>query len=326
MIPHDLPSRTLRLPKTDDHGIVVLTGTSFRHLRFAYRIQQEFGDTVLAWYQVADSPNATGPSSRKRRAAALYRKVRDRILPPQRLEDLRKLVREEGRWEVLKRGWSARREFLDALLTLYWLYRRRRSRAAFEKRMFALEIERLKAHATVQPRLVKDPNAEEFIAGVRTLNAYFLLTLGGPLYTKALLKSVRGVAINQHAGWSPVLKGSCTTEWGLYSRSLDRVGSTVHILTSGADAGPILRRSHPCLTEEDTPDMCFFRVVALGTELMIECVRKIIARKEITVCDPPAGGGRTYLTSQLSGDVLRSIHRDFADGWLARELARMRDF
>lgn len=326
MIPNDLPSRTIRLPETDEHSIILLTGTSLRHHRFAYRMQQEFGDMVLAWYQVADASDAVGLSNEKGGAIPLYRKALNRVLPPNRLAKLHEVAAEHGWWKTLAKCWSARAKVFDGLLTLYWLYKRRRRQAAAEVELFSAEIQRLKSSARLEPRIVSDPSSGDFIAGLQKLNAYFLLTLGGPLYSRALLQSVRGVAINQHAGWSPTLKGSFTIEWALYHRSLDHVGSTVHILTTGADAGPILRRSHPCLTDEDTPDTCFLRVVALGTELMIECVREIIARKDITVYESPHTAGRTYRNSDLAGDVLRSIYQDFAYGLLGRALARTRDF
>lgn len=324
MIPHDILPRVIRLPDTDEHTIVILTGTSLRHLRFAYRIQQEFGNKVVAWYQVIPPGEASLPANGRR--TSLFRKALNRVLPPERLQQVRDSVRKYGWWRTIRKSWSARRALSERLSCLYWLHRYQRRQAAAEKRLFSQEIEHLKSCARVEPRFVRDPSSEDFIRDVRTLNAYFLLTLGGPLYSQALLRSVRGVALNQHAGWSPNFKGSFTTEWALYHRDLNSVGSTVHMLTTGADAGPVLRRSHPCLTGADSPETCFLRVVALGTELMIECVREIMVKREMTVYESSETTGRTYRSSDLTGDVLRSIYRDFAEGWLPRALKKVRQF
>ena len=204
--------------------------------------------------------------------------------------------------------------------------KRIRNDASCEKKLFEQEICELRQDAKLKPVLVKDPNSKEFMECIRKLSPYFFLSHSGPLFKKELLESIRGVAINQHAGWSPTYKGAATTEWALYHRNLDYVGSTVHITTTGADAGPILRRSHPCLVSSDTIESCFARVAALGTELMIEVVKGIISNKEILVYDQPVDVGKTYITSQLDRSALRAIYRDFSDNWLERELLRLSSF
>ena len=48
MIPHELSPRRIKLPETNDHSIVIITRNQLRHQRFAYRMQKEFGDLVVA--------------------------------------------------------------------------------------------------------------------------------------------------------------------------------------------------------------------------------------------------------------------------------------
>ena len=172
----------------------------------------------------------------------------------------------------------------------------------------------------------KDVNETSFINEIKKLDPYFFLTLGGPLYKKSLLETISGVAINQHAGHSPKLKGSHTTEWALYHRSLNYVSNTVHITTTGADAGPILRRSNPCILLNDDINTIFVRVVALGTELMIEVVKEIIKNKNVRVFIQPRTVGRTYLGKEFKPYILRSLIRDFKANWLKDELNKLRDF
>jgi methionyl-tRNA formyltransferase len=140
------------------------------------------------------------------------------------------------------------------------------------------------------------------------------------------LKTARGAAINQHAGHSPEYKGSHTILWPLYHRRLEYVSNTVHITRSGADSGPILRRSNPCLFKDDTPASIMSRSVALGTELMIEVVREIINHKQLPVFNQSIHTGKTYLGAEADRSVRESIIRDFQQGWLDMALQKQRQF
>ena len=79
------------------------------------------------------------------------------------------------------------------------------------------------------------------------------------------------------------MKGSKTIEWAFYKRSIDFICSTVHITSTGADSGEIIRRSQATIHIDDNIGTCFARVIALGTELMIEVVHDIINDKNITI-------------------------------------------
>jgi methionyl-tRNA formyltransferase len=261
MLPYELDERRLRLPETTDHGIVLITGTALRHRRFAYRIQQEFGSLVVAWFE-------TGHGKQRR---------------------------------------NERQELA-------------------EQRLFESEVQELRRGAVVGATAVADPNSDDFVDVVGELDPYFFLSLGGPIYRPALLDSARGIAINQHAGWSPTFRGADTIAWALYHRQLGNVGATVHITSTDVDGGPILRRSQTALTPWDTPEACFARVVALGTELMCEAVRDIIECKEVVVYDQQLARGVAYLSSQLDGEIKKAIDRDFSNGWLGEAIRRQREF
>lgn len=260
MVPHELEERRLVLPETTDHRIAIVTGTALRHRRFAYRIQQEFGSLVAAWFELG-----TGrPEPESQRIA--------------------------------------------------------------EDRLFQSEVQELRDCAVVRSSAVADPGSEGFVEALTELDPYFLLSLGGPLYGAEVLDCARGIAINQHAGWSPTFRGSNTVGWALYHRQLGCVGTTVHVTTAELDGGPILRRSQAALTPWDTPEACFARVVALGTELICEVVKDIIDSKEVVVCDQPSDWAAAYLGSQFDGAIENAIERDFANGWLAEAIRGQRHF
>ncbi len=193
--------------------------------------------------------------------------------------------------------------------------------------IFLGEVAELRRHAVVEPRRITraDVLGEAFLRDLKTLKPFFFLTLGGPLYGPPVLGAIRGAAINQHAGFSPDYKGNQTVYQALYHRDLACVAATVHLTTSGADAGPILRRSNPCLTPGDSPFTVIERVVALGTELMIESVREIAANGRILAFDQPLRGV-TYLARDCDAHVRNAVKSDFDRGWLGEALARRKSW
>jgi methionyl-tRNA formyltransferase len=200
------------------------------------------------------------------------------------------------------------------------------SLVAAQNRLFREEVAQLQQYKRLEPIPVENPNSPEFIAQVKAISPYFFLSLGGPLFSQALLSTVGGIALNQHAGWSPAYRGANTTWWALYHRDLNSVGTTVHQTTSGADAGPIFRRSQACLLADDDAQACFARVVALGTELMCETVHDIMANQRQIVFEQPRTEGRTYLGDEMDRATRKWVNKDLANGWIAKELQRLRRF
>ncbi|ANM29559.1 hypothetical protein ABI59_08150 [Acidobacteria bacterium Mor1] len=305
MRPTDLPLERWVVPAGEPKTIAILTGGDLRHDRFALRIIESFGSRVLGWYRyrpAAGSASTPAPSLGRRGRAWLAASMRDRGLR-RTLGDMPLLVRRK-------------------LETRRMIRLRARRQSDVEKRLFGDEVMRLGAASHLRPVDVADPNAPEFVETMTELSPWLLLTLGGPLYRKPLLGAARGATLNQHAGWSPEYRGTNTTDWALHQRRLDYVGNTVHLAATGADSGWILRRAHPALTPDDTPESIFARVVAVGTELMIEVVQELIDRGETLAAPQPRDRGRTYLSRDLGHDVLRRTARDFEDGWLPEELRR----
>ncbi len=317
MFPPDLTPETITLPATDNHSIILITGNQLRHRRFALRMQQVFGELVVGWYELDRGARERGGEDAKGRVSEGARGRKSEG------GQLKRVASHIMRGDVLGRG----RERLRARRSDNALRQYYAAQAGAEQSIFGREVAELESFAVRQAVKIhpNDVNSPTFVQEIEALSPYFFLTLGGPLYKKPLLDAVRGVAINQHAGHSPDLRGSNTTEWALYHRNLDHVSATVHITTSGADAGPILCRSNPCLFSTDDVNTVFARVVALGTELMIESVQEIIAEKNIVTFPQPLHTGKTYLSKQLP-DIIEPIMRDFRNGWLQKALEQQRQF
>jgi methionyl-tRNA formyltransferase len=323
MIPDDLPTRNFRIELDPSWNIVLITGSNLRHRRFALRMQEAFGDRVAAWFQVGRWATFGKKRNSLEKIRFALGKARDRFLSRHGKDRIRYYFKEHSLWQSLS---LAAGMGLPLVRSQYALYRHRRAIAAAEQSILAGEMARMAAFDRLKPELFEDPNTPDFRERIQSTNPFFLLSLGGPLLGRKILESVRGAAINQHAGWSPLYRGSHTTEWALYHRDLDHVGATVHLTTMGADAGPIFKRSSPALLPEDNPAACFVRVVTVGTELMIETVRELVEQQELPCCDQPADQGFTYLVEMLSGDIIRAIYSDAASGEFSRALKRMEGF
>jgi folate-dependent phosphoribosylglycinamide formyltransferase PurN len=198
---------------------------------------------------------------------------------------------------------------------------------AAEQAVLGAEVARLAATASdVRPEIVDRAVHEQVLpARLADVNPYFLLILGGPLFSARILGAARGLALNAHAGWAPELRGSATTEQALYHRRTDWLGSTIHLATTAADAGPILRRSLVTAYDDDGAGDLFFRVVALGNWLMADVVGDLLGASSVPVF-AQAGRGRTMRLADWDLTRSRLVAEALDGGWLAYALAEQRRY
>lgn len=324
MLPQELEKEIITLPETDSHTIVIVTGNALRHRRFAHRLIERFGDAVIAWYELDDGVAPlyaeTAGTDGVAPAGSRQRKIRQLLT-----RELPRSFRVYGAKATFKRLLSLAS---DLYCKLFYLRKSGQKMAAEERRLFGAEIAAMEATCPLKAVRIhpSDVHAPAFVDRVKAHDPYFFLTLSGPLYRAPLLDTIRGAAINQHAGYSPLYKGSNTIHWALYHRELRYVANTVHLTTTGADAGGILRRSTPCVFPDDGIETLFLRSVALGTELMIESVEAIIRDKKVRVFKQPPFEGKTYLNGAYNLRIAKSILKDFRAGWLRAEHHDQRHF
>ncbi len=325
MLPPELDEDIIILPETDKHTIVIVTGKDLRHKRFAYRMHQEFGDLMIAWYEL-DSNAVPYEKSKKAPIASdightsKVHKIRHLLT-----RELPEYYQKYGFWYTVNR--------LTTLAGNAWyqfvvMRNIGEEMHQSEEKLFGKELVSLQGNIDKKPIKIhpSDVCTERFRQEIKLLDPYFFLTLDGTFYYAPLLESIRGAAINQHAGHSPLYKGNNTIHWALYHRDLDSVSATVHISATGTDADTILRRSNPTIFPDNDLHTIFFRSVALGTELMIESVREIIADKSITVFRHPKNRGRTYLNKEYDFPVRKALFKDFRTGFLRTAINGRRSF
>jgi hypothetical protein len=302
LIPADLTASTLDLPVSERCPIVVITETELRHERFAMRIQAEFPDLVVAWLQIKAPPapmkaQGTIEASKLRRILAKLRSTSARKL----LSSLRNRIPSGLKHRVLSQG-------------------------EVEEKLFGDEIRGLRSNCLLKPAIIHDPNSEETVEFVKSLEPYFILILGGSVYGSALRECARGLVLRLHEGWCPDYREADSVGWALYHRDLSKVGSTVHILSDNMSSGPILRRSSACLAIDDSLESCLARSAALGTELMCEAVRDLIQSKKARIFPQRQFIGRTnplwHMTTELKADIRLLL----SAGFIRKDIARHTTF
>lgn len=294
MVPHDLPAAEITLPPGPRDSIALITGNGLRHERLGYLLQRRFPGKLRGWWM--HDPPASPPA---------------KPLPKRR--------RRLGEW--LR---HLRRVAADALDPNHDATRMTEDRAAIEQQFFAAEVAQLRREAQQTPQRVADVNADAVVSAVQQSDAYTLVVCGGPLLRAPVLSAVRGLAINQHAGWSPELRGAETILMALYHRRLDWVGTTVHVVDAHADAGAILRRTTVPVHPDDQIAHCQLAAVAAGSNLVLDVVAEIIARETLRIY-PQLRGGQTLVDWKLRRKW-HWVYRDLAGGWLESAIKDQREW
>tara|TARA_B100002052_G_C15858373_1_gene588783 strand:+ start:722 stop:1588 length:867 start_codon:yes stop_codon:yes gene_type:complete len=192
-----------------------------------------------------------------------------------------------------------------------------------EKRIF-FEVE--KKFDLVNPDTIEFDSKQKLHEIISNMDVDILLSLGGPLIPKDTLKLINCISVNQHAGISPHYKGNYTTFWPLFHRELNKIGSTVHITSSGADSGSILKVCKTTIDETDTPCSIFHKTVSLGTETMISIIKELLNGSKIKFYDQDQLYGKTYLSKEFTDYHKKLIYDDWSKNWYKKELSNMKSF
>ena len=315
MKPPELKEQLFELPKHSNYNIIILTAGSIRHKRFALRMQREFPELVVAWYEYDNTVKSMYESK-------FDKKIKIKESKSNRIFKIIRYIY-KNIVRLIKNPKSIK--YIFKKINDYLVIRKYNADFnIIEMETFGNEVKSLEKFSIVEKQKINptDINKPEFCKILKKYNAYFLVSLGGPLLYNRVISSVNGLALNQHAGHSPNYRGSRTIEWALYHRDIKSLSNTVHLTTTSADSGPILRRSNICIHPDDKPQKLFIKSVALGTELMIEVINEIINKENIMVFDQPKSIGTTYLRKELSKNILVAIAKDFNNGWLKNAIRR----
>ena len=161
------------LSKINKPTIVILTGSSMRHDRFALRIQEEFKINVLAYYRINNSKK-----TKSKKINLIYDKVYTVINSI------------KGKLNTSRGLKSKFVIFVKEIIYLIsfvknYLYKAKVKKEVLnsEKKILSLELSRLYKSSFLSPINISsnDVNSINFLNEIKILDPYFFVVLGGPI-------------------------------------------------------------------------------------------------------------------------------------------------
>jgi len=147
-----------------------------------------------------------------------------------------------------------------------------------------------------------------------------IVVYGTAVIRSAVIATAKGRIVNMHTGLSPHYRGSDTIFWALHEGDPNGVGVTVHLLTEGIDAGPILHLGRPTIEGTDDEDSLFAKCVVRGTELLIRAVRETHLGTAAALPQQP-GVGREFRFVDRTVAAERRTAKRLRDGLLRKPAA-----
>lgn len=324
MIPINLPGESLEFPATRSPTLVIFTMEGLQHRRFAYRLQQEFGNETIAWYEVRPTTLGSHSNTATRRHGSGGAGVFEKIAGSARRvksgivrhgikqsvgKGIQQLIRKPG--EIVASRREDHRRFLA------------------EQNMIGKEVDDLAKFSQIEPEKItaEDLVSDKFCDEIRKLDPYLILCTDDISIPHRLTNIVRAAVVRQAAGQLSELQGRNVISLTLYRRRLDLVTASVLVsLPGSSQTEHLARQSIPCFSPRDDQYMIAARVQILGTELLIESVRQILKEKTLYVCTPTEPCDEHQFNPQDQEFIRQSIKRDIDAGWLIAELNCSRQF
>ena len=150
-----------------------------------------------------------------------------------------------------------------------------------------------------------DPHDAAFVPGGAALSVHFPLIL-----RPALFERYGGAVWNLHPGLLPYGRGMYPVFWALWEGT--PAGATLHELTAGLDAGPIVEQREVEVLASDTGGRLHERVQAAERELFQRWLPRLAAGGRPAARPQPAGGSHhslaefEYLRDEGRYDVPRA--------------------
>tara|TARA_Y100000310_G_C20659546_1_gene803920 strand:- start:745 stop:1536 length:792 start_codon:yes stop_codon:yes gene_type:complete len=170
---------------------------------------------------------------------------------------------------------------------------------------------------TINYKEINTPENQEHIRG---LNPKALAVHSTSIIKPGIINSFPGRILNLHAGLSPYYRGTATNLWPIYNNEPEYIGMTVHYLDEGIDSGEVISQGRPEIEEDDDAHTIGCKNVVLGTEMMIEAIRRLYDGT-ITSYPQEKGKGKLYKKREFTEEVARKIKENVESG-LLREYSR----
>jgi folate-dependent phosphoribosylglycinamide formyltransferase PurN len=166
---------------------------------------------------------------------------------------------------------------------------------------------------------VRSVNDDVVVKHLQELGPAAVLDHGTSLVRDHVLDQA-AIALNLHWGLSPYYRGVRCTEWALVLWDPGNIGVTVHRLTREIDGGPIVGQARATVTASDTVHSLNMQLTSLGTEIVVEAVRRLRTGEKISFVEQDLARGMVTSARQWSLLLGRHVARLEREGTLARML------
>jgi methionyl-tRNA formyltransferase len=108
------------------------------------------------------------------------------------------------------------------------------------------------------------------------------------------------------------------TEWALIFWDPANIGVTVHELSHEIDGGAVAGQSRATVTPNDTVYSLNMQLTYLGTEIVVDVLRRVAAGEEVRLVEQDLSKGIVTYSKQWGSLLSRQIARLERDGTLAQ--------
>ena len=199
----------------------------------------------------------------------------------------------------------------------YWALRGklRHPGRTWRKRRLSRWTRRAEAELAGQTPAVRRPVHEhqvntinDHLQAVEDIRPDVLLIYSGSKVSPEVLAAAT-VALNIHCGKLPEYRGVRSAVVALAEGNYDQVGVTLHVATTGLDAGPIVRWQHVPPGEAPSIGGLTAELTRVGFDLAVETIRRLADGPLVTT--PQVGQPRMYRGRDLNAEVCRRAERNF---------------
>ncbi|MEV7773845.1 formyl transferase [Kitasatospora sp. NPDC086791] len=192
-----------------------------------------------------------------------------------------------------QRRLRARRARTDAVARAYQVRRQRwTGRSAYRRRYFAA----LTPPVSPAPELVRhvdwinSPAAVEFLEGLRP----DVTIVCGTTYLKRPVIEAGGLMINIHGGHLPEYKGNHCVFFAFLRKDYQRIGASLHLVTSRLDGGELVEVVRPEILPQDNDEHLYDRSVHLAIDRLVEILTVFEAGDTVLRTVPQEDTGETF--------------------------------
>jgi methionyl-tRNA formyltransferase len=140
---------------------------------------------------------------------------------------------------------------------------------------------------------INDPAVGELLAEARP---ELVVIMGVGILRAELLAAIAALGsptLNVHGGYLPDYRGNHSFFWALYHGDFDRIGSTIHLVNEGIDAGDIVEIVVPEMRLEDDAEELYCRAERLALHRLVELLEEFGAGLALPR-HPPGSAGRLF--------------------------------